>query len=96
VQLQHFKYFFELKSFWKHQFQGKIFKMQTSKYSQAEKISNDKDVKRLTLMDYSKAGILGIYDKSVKERIAHDKLMAYYRKYLVKLCELSSESHSSE
>ena len=52
---------------------------------------NRKDVKRLTLMDYSKAGILGIYDWSAKEREAHDKIMKNYRRYLMKLCTLSHD-----
>jgi hypothetical protein len=46
-------------------------------------------VKRLTPADYSKAGILKAYDWSVKEREAHDKEMAKYRLYLMKLCILS-------
>ena len=52
---------------------------------------NRKEVKRLTLMDYSKAGILGIYDRSAKEREAHDKIMENYRRCLIKLCTLSRE-----
>jgi hypothetical protein len=52
---------------------------------------NSKDVKRLTVMDYSKAGIVGIYDWSTKERESHDKIMENYRRYLMKLCNLSHE-----
>lgn len=52
---------------------------------------NGKDVKRLTPMDYSKVGILGIYDWSAKEREAHDKIIENYRRYLMKLCTLSHQ-----
>ena len=52
---------------------------------------NSKDVKRLTLMDCSEARILGIYDWSAKERESHDKIMENYRRYLMKLCNLSHE-----
>lgn len=52
---------------------------------------NRKDVKRLTPMDYSKVGILRIYDWSAREREAHDKIMERYRRYLMKLCTLSNE-----
>ena len=41
---------------------------------------------RLTSMDYSNAGILKGYDKSAKDREAHDKYMEKYRLYLMKLC----------
>jgi hypothetical protein len=52
---------------------------------------NRKDVKRLTPMDYSNAGVLGIYDWSAKERQAHDKIMENYRRYLMRLCTISHE-----
>ncbi|MCW4009013.1 MAG: hypothetical protein NWF05_00120 [Candidatus Bathyarchaeota archaeon] len=48
--------------------------------------------RRLTPEDYSKAGILKSYDWSVKGREAHDKEMANYRQYLMKLCILSNKS----
>jgi hypothetical protein len=47
--------------------------------------------KRLTPLDYANAGILKPYDRSAKEREAHDKLMEKYRLYLMKLCTLSSD-----
>ena len=47
--------------------------------------------KRLTSLDYANAGILKPYDRSAKEREAHDKLMEKYRLYLMKLCTLSSD-----
>jgi hypothetical protein len=47
--------------------------------------------KRLTPIDYSKAGILKTYDWSVKGMEAHDKEMAKYRQYLMKLCILSHD-----
>ena len=50
-----------------------------------------RDVKPLTPTDYSKAGILKPYDRSAKEREAHDKIMEKYRRYLMKLCTLSNE-----
>jgi hypothetical protein len=50
-----------------------------------------REVKRLTPLDYSNAGILKSYDWSVKEREAHDKIMEKYRQYLMKLCTLSHE-----
>jgi len=66
--------------------------MQVTASTQNEIRTKDrKDVKRLTLMDYSEAGILGIYDWSAKEREAHDKIMENYRRYLMKLCTLSHE-----
>jgi hypothetical protein len=42
-------------------------------------------------MDYSNAGVLGIYDWSAKERQAHDKIMENYRRYLMRLCTISHE-----
>jgi hypothetical protein len=42
--------------------------------------------KRLTPMDYANVGILKGYDKSAKDREAHDKYMEKYRLYLMKLC----------
>jgi hypothetical protein len=45
----------------------------------------------LTPVDYSDAGILKLYDWSVKEREAHDKIMENYRRYLMKLCSVSHE-----
>jgi hypothetical protein len=47
--------------------------------------------KRLTPLDYANAGNLKPYDRSTKEREAHDKLMEKYRLYLMKLCALSSD-----
>ncbi len=47
--------------------------------------------KRSTPLDYANAGILKPYDRSAKEREAHDKLMEKYRLYLMKLCTLSSD-----
>ncbi len=47
--------------------------------------------KRLTPTDYANAGILKGYDKSAKEREAHDKYMEKYRLYLMKLCTESDE-----
>ena len=52
--------------------------------------------KRLTPSDYANAGILKIYDRSAKEREAHDKLMEKYRLYLMKLCAESNESSIQE
>ena len=46
--------------------------------------------KRLTSSDYANAGIFKLYDRSVKEREAHDKLMEKYRLYLMKLCAESN------
>ena len=37
-------------------------------------------------MDYANVGILKGYDKSAKDREAHDKYMEKYRLYLMKLC----------
>ena len=48
-----------------------------------------KEVRRLTPLDYSKAGLLKPYDWSVKDREAHDREMEKYRQYLMKLCTLS-------
>jgi hypothetical protein len=47
--------------------------------------------KRLTPVDYSNLGIVKLYDWSVKDREAHDREMADYRRYLMKLCTLSRE-----
>jgi hypothetical protein len=55
----------------------------------------NREVKRLTPADYSKAGILKLYDWSVKDREAHDKEMEKYRKYLMKLCTLSQKAAGS-
>ena len=52
--------------------------------------------KRLSPTDYAHAGLLQLYDYSVKDREAHDKLMAKYREYLMKLCSLSSEGTKKE
>lgn len=50
---------------------------------------NTKAIIRLTPNDYSKVGILKLYDWSVKDREAHDIEMAKYRQYLMKICTLS-------
>lgn len=42
--------------------------------------------KRLMPTDYSNAGLLKGYDRTPKEREAHDKYMEKYRLYLMKLC----------
>ena len=55
-----------------------------------------KEVRRLTPLDYSKAGLLKPYDWSVKDREAHDKEMEKYRQYLMKLCTLSHEIEGSK
>ena len=55
-----------------------------------------KIAKRLTPVDYSKAGIVKLYDWSVKERETHDKEMEKYRQYLMKLCSLSHEIEDSK
>jgi hypothetical protein len=55
-------------------------------------LRNRKPGRRLTPVDYSDAGILKLYDWSVKEREAHDKIMENYRRYLMKLCSLSHET----
>ena len=47
--------------------------------------------KRLTFIDYANAGILKDYDKTAKEREAHDRHMEKYRQYLMKLCTESDE-----
>jgi hypothetical protein len=47
--------------------------------------------KRLTPTDYANVGILKGYDRSPKEREAHDKYMEKYRLYLMKLCTESNE-----
>jgi hypothetical protein len=66
--------------------------VQVAESAQSEiETRNGKSVKRLTRTDYSKAGILGIYDWTPKEREAHDKAMENYRRYLIKLCTLSHE-----
>jgi hypothetical protein len=66
--------------------------MQVATSSQNElSLRNRKPGKRLTPVDYSVAGILKLYDWSVKEREAHDKTMENYRRYLMKLCSLSHE-----
>jgi hypothetical protein len=51
--------------------------------------------KRLTPEDYSKAGILKLYDWSVREREAHDIEMGSYREYLMKLCNLFHKTEIS-
>ncbi|XES78483.1 MAG: hypothetical protein ACBZ72_06315 [Candidatus Bathyarchaeia archaeon] len=51
--------------------------------------------KRLTPDDYSNAGILKLYDWSVKGREAHDKEMVKYRQYLMKLCKISHDVEAS-
>jgi hypothetical protein len=63
----------------------------TSSLSAQNEIGNkyQKDVRRLTPLDYSKAGLVKPYDWSVKDREAHDKEMEKYRQYLMKLCTLS-------
>ena len=55
-----------------------------------------REVKRLTPMDYSKIGILKLYDWSVKERETHDKMMQKYREYLMKLSKEASRPSSTE
>ncbi|MBT0159719.1 hypothetical protein G4O51_07015 [Candidatus Bathyarchaeota archaeon A05DMB-2] len=55
-----------------------------------------REVKRLTPLDYSKSGILKLYDWSVKEREAHDKIMQKYREYLMKLSKEASRPSSVE
>ncbi len=55
----------------------------TPKEEVAENIR--REVKRLTPRDYSKMGLVKLYDWSVKEREAHDKIMEKYREYLMKL-----------
>jgi hypothetical protein len=50
-----------------------------------------REIIRLTPIDYANAGILSLYDWSVKDREAHDREMAKYRRYLMKLCTLSHE-----
>jgi hypothetical protein len=54
-----------------------------------------KETRRLTPADYSKAGILKSYDWSVEDRETHDKEMEKYRRYLMKLCSLSHEIEES-
>jgi hypothetical protein len=53
-----------------------------------------KEITRLTPVDYANAGILRLYDWSVKDREAHDIEMVKYRQYLMKLCTLSQEINS--
>lgn len=52
--------------------------------------------KRLTPIDYSKMGILKLYDWSVKEREAHDRIMEKYRQYLMKLSKEITRPSSLE
>lgn len=52
-------------------------------------LMNNTNSRRLTPNDYANAGILKLYDRSAKEREAHDKLMEKYRLYLMKLCAVS-------
>jgi hypothetical protein len=66
----------------------------TSKEVVSEKAH--REAKRLTPMDYSKIGILKLYDWSVKEREAHDKMMQKYREYLMKLSKEVSRPTSLE
>ena len=56
---------------------------------------NKEPFKRLTPADYSKAGILKLYDWSVREREAHDIEMGSYREYLMKLCNLFHQTKMS-
>lgn len=65
--------------------------MAPSAQNEVEK-RNPKDVKRLNLANYTEARILETYDWSVKERVAHDKMMENYRRYLMKLSTLSQET----
>ncbi len=67
--------------------------MQSSHSTQTlqNKRKGSKDITRLTPVDYAKAGILRLYDWSVEDREAHDREMAKYRQYLMRLCVLSHE-----
>ncbi len=67
--------------------------MQTAHSTQALQTErkDSKEITRLTPVDYAKAGILRLYDWSVKDREAHDIEMVKYRQYLMKLCTLSHE-----
>ena len=55
-----------------------------------------RNTKRLTSVDYASAGILKLYDRSAKEREAHDKRMEKYRTYLMKLCTESTDASIEE
>jgi hypothetical protein len=55
-----------------------------------------REVKRLTPLDYSKMGLVKLYDWSVKEREAHDKIMEKYREYLMRLSKEASRPRSLE
>ena len=68
--------------------------MQVVTSSSNSRVENE-EVKRLTPVDYSKAGILKLYDWSVKDREAHEKQMEKYRKYLMKLCALTQQEVAS-
>jgi hypothetical protein len=66
---------------------GRIIKVQAATNPPKQIVGENarRDVKRLTPLDYSKMGLVKLYDWSVKEREAHDKIMEKYREYLMKL-----------
>lgn len=71
--------------------------MQVETYAQNENNAmNPRNTKRLTPVDYANAGILKLYNRTAKDREAHDKQMQKYRQYLMKLCTLSDDSSIQE
>lgn len=71
--------------------------MQTTHSTPTQQIERKglREVTRLTPADYSKAGILKLYDWSVKDREAHDREMIKYRQYLMELCTLVHGAEST-
>jgi hypothetical protein len=71
---------------------GRVIKVQAASTTPKEAVGENtrREIKRLTPLDYSKMGIVKLYDWSVKEREAHDKIMEKYRQYLMKLSKEAS------